>query len=115
MNHEDSIDPFEAFEALEICTGTILHAEEFPAARKPAYKLRIDLGQYGVKTSSAQLTGRYSPESLVGRQIIAVMNLGTRMIAGFPSEVLVCGFADSSGDVVLAVPDAPVSNGSRLF
>ncbi len=95
--------------------GTVLTAEPFPEARKPSIKLTIDFGpELGVKQSSAQLTARYAPQQLVGRQVVAAVNLGTRRIAAFDSEVLVLGAMPSATDVVLLAPDAPVTNGTRI-
>lgn len=103
------------FAAIDIRVGTVLDAEPFPEARKPSLKLRIDFGpELGVKQSSAQLTARYAPESLVGRQIIAAVNIGTRRIAGFLSEVLVLGAMPSPTDVVLLAVDESVENGARI-
>jgi tRNA-binding protein len=103
------------FAAIDIRVGTVLDAEPFPEARKPLLKLRIDFGpELGVKGSSAQLTARYAPESLVGRQIVAAVNIGTRRVAGFLSEVLVLGAMVTATDVVLLAADAPVANGTRI-
>ena len=103
------------FAALDIRVGTILDAQAFPEARKPSLKLRIDFGsELGVKQSSAQLTTRYAPESLVGRQVIAAVNIGSRRIAGFLSEVLVLGAMAAPTDVVLLRVDHPVDNGTRI-
>ena len=95
--------------------GTVLTAEPFPEARKPAYKLTIDFGpELGVKRSSAQLTVHYTPEQLVGRKVIAAVNLGTRRIATFDSEVLVLGAMPTPTEVVLLAPDNDVPNGTRI-
>jgi tRNA-binding protein len=103
------------FFAIDVRVGTVLGAEPFPEARKPSVKLRIDFGpELGVKQSSAQLTTRYGPEALVGRQVVAVVNIGARRIAGFTSEVLVLGAMPSSTDVVLLGLDQPVANGTRI-
>jgi tRNA-binding protein len=105
----------EDFAAIDIRVGTVVDAEPLPEARKPSLKLRIDFGpQLGVKQSSAQLTARYAPESLVGRQIVAAVNIGSRRIAGFLSEVLVLGAMPSATDVVLLAVDAPVADGTRI-
>jgi len=107
---------FDAFLAVDIRVGTILAAEPFPEARKPALKLVIDFGSViGTKRSSAQITEHYRPEELVGRQVAAVVNFPPRQIGKFLSEVLTLGFADSAGAVVLFQPDQAVPNGSRLF
>ncbi len=105
----------EEFFAIDMRVGTVLRAEPFPAARKPSIKLLIDFGpELGEKRSSAQLTVHYTPESLVGRQVIAAVNLGERRIAGFVSEVLVLGAMPSPTDVVLLAVDHPVANGTRI-
>ena len=107
---------FDDFLAVDIRVGTIVAAEPFPEARKPAFKLVIDFGPViGQKKSSAQLTEHYTPGALIGRQVAAVVNFPPRQIGKFMSEVLTLGFADSAGAVVLFKPDHPVPNGSRLF
>jgi tRNA-binding protein len=105
----------EDFFALDVRVGTVLEAAPFPEARKPSLRLTIDFGaDLGLKRSSAQLTSRYSAETLVGRQVVAAVNIGTRRIAGFTSEVLVLGAMPTPSDVVLLAPDAPVANGTRI-
>ena len=107
---------YDDFARVDIRVGTILGAEPFPEARRPALKLTIDFGaELGVKRSSAQLTRNYAPEALLGRQVAAVVNLGDKRIGSFVSEVLVLGFPDAEGEVVLTGPDRPVPDGGRLF
>lgn len=110
----DDID-FNTFQSVELRVGTIIKAEPFPEARKPAIKVWVEFGDdIGIKQSSAQITAHYDPESLVGKQIIGCLNLGTMRIAGFKSEFLVIGLTASDGSIILISPDAPVPNGERL-
>jgi tRNA-binding protein len=107
---------FNQFLTVDIRVGTIVASEPFPEARKPAIKLKIDFGAgIGVKQSSAQITRHYQPDTLVGRQVAAVVNFPPRQIGKFMSEVLTLGFPDEQGEVVLFAPDHPVPNGARLF
>lgn len=116
MPHTPSPITFDDFLAVDIRVGTILAAEPFPQARKPALKLTIDFGdEIGVKRSSAQITVHYAPEELVGRQVAAVVNFPPRQIGPFMSQVLTLGFPDADGSVVLISPTKPVPNGGRLF
>lgn len=103
------------FERVELRVGTVVRVEDFPEARQPAYKLWIDFGEaLGVRKSSAQITDRYERETLVGRQVVAVVNFPRKQVGPFMSEVLVTGFADADGAIVLAQPERPVPNGARL-
>ena len=104
------------FEKIDIRAGTIVEAEPFPQARKPAIKLKIDFGpEIGVKKSSAQITRHYTPEGLIGRQVFAVVNFPPRQIGPFMSEVLTLGFPDAEGEVVLGAISHPVPDGGALF
>src|SRR5580693_8973163 len=107
---------FDQFLAVDVRIGTVVAAEPFPEARKPALKLRIDFGAgVGVKQSSAQITRHYEPATLVGRQVAAVVNFPPRQIGKFKSEVLTLGFPDEDGEVVLFSPDRKVPDGARLL
>lgn len=108
-------DPVQAFETLDLRVGRVIRAEPNAKARKPAYQLWIDFGPLGEKRSSAQLTDVYRAEELVGRLVVAAVNLGTRMIAGVPSEVLVLGLPDETGRVVLLAAEREVPLGGRVF
>lgn len=107
------IAAFDDFLKLDIRVGTIISAESFPKARRPAYKLAVDFGELGVKKSSAQITERYQPDELVGKQVLAVVNFPPRQVADFMSEILVLG-TYSDGGVILITPDKPAKNGDKL-
>ena len=107
---------FDDFARVDIRVGTVTHAEPFPEARKPAIKLWVDYGpEIGVKKSSAQITTHYTPEGLIGRQVLAVVNFPPRQIGKVMSEVLVLGLPDAAGEVVLIGPDQAVPLGGKLF
>jgi len=107
---------FDDFLKVDIRVGTVLAAEPFPEARKPAMKLTIDFGQeIGARRSSAQITRHYRPEDLVGKQVVAVVNFPPRQIGPFMSQVLTLGVPDETGEVVLLHPSLPVPNGGRMF
>jgi tRNA-binding protein len=105
---------WDDFEKVEIRTGTILSAIDFPNARKPAYQLTIDFGDLGIKKSSAQITTYYSKEELIGKQIVAVVNFPVKQIANFFSECLVLGAIDKDGSVILLQTERGVENGLRI-
>ena len=111
---EPGLISWQHFEQTDIRVGTIVEARPFPEARQLAYQLLVDLGPLGLKKSSAQITKRYTPEDLVGRQVLCVTNLGKKQIGKFMSEVLVTGFEDEDGAIVLAQPGAAVPNGAKL-
>lgn len=102
------------FAKVDLRVGTIVEAREFPEARKPAYQLWVDLGPLGIKKSSAQIIQNYKPEELTGRQVLCVCNFAPRQIGPFMSEVLVTGFADTDGGIVLASAERPIPNGQKL-
>lgn len=103
------------FEKVELRVGTVLEVLNFPEARKPAYKIRVDFGEFGIRWSSAQITKHYTKEELIGRQIVGVVNFPKKQIANFMSEFLVTGFADKDGEIVLTAIDKNVPNGSKLI
>jgi tRNA-binding protein len=106
---------YSDFEKIQICIGTIIKAETFPEARKPAYKLLIDFGtQIGQKRSSAQITAYYAPEDLEGKQVVAVVNFPEKQVGPFMSQCLVLGIPDGQGAVILLQPERPVDNGLRI-
>ena len=106
---------FDDFLAVDIRIGEIVGAEDFPQARTPSLKLRLDFGPgVGIKTSSAQIKALYAPEDLLGRQVMAVVNFPARQIGPFISQVLTLGFADEAGRIVLVAPDGKIPNGTRL-
>jgi len=110
------MDPITAFQTLDLRVGRVLEASVNAKARKPSYVLKLDFGaELGIKTSSAQLTVHYRPEELVGRQVVAAVNLGSRNIAGVLSEVLVLGLPDPEGSVILLTPEREVPLGGRVF
>ncbi|MEK7649172.1 MAG: tRNA-binding protein [Patescibacteria group bacterium] len=105
---------WDDFTKIELRVGTIIAVEDFPEARKPAYKLSVDLGEFGVKQSSAQIVDLYTKEQLHGKQVLCVINFPKKRIGPFESEVLVTGLYRANGTVVLAVPDQSVPNGAKL-
>ncbi len=105
---------FDDFLRVDIRTGTIIHAQVFEKARKPAYQLEIDFGALGIRKSSAQITAHYTPEQLIGKQIVAVVNFPVKQIANFFSECLVLGAVENNGDIVLLQPTQSVENGLRI-
>lgn len=103
------------FEKLELRVGTIIEASDFPEARKPAFKLKIDFGEFGVRQSSAQITDLYAKEDLVGKQVLCVVNFPPKQIGPYISECLTTGVPDEAGRVILLSPDFKAPNGSRVF
>jgi tRNA-binding protein len=102
------------FDKIDIRVGTVTEARSFPEARKPAYQLTVDFGELGLRRSSAQITTYYTPEDLVGKQVIGVVSLPPKKIAGFVSECLILGVYDATGAVVLLQPERPVDNGCKI-
>ena len=114
MAEQTASATWEEFERIGLRAGTIRKVERFPEARKPAYKVWVDFGPFGVRQSSAQITVLYSPEELIGRQVICATGLGSKRVAGFKSEILITGFAREDGAIVLAKPERAVPDGSAL-
>ncbi len=106
---------WEDFTKVDLRAGTIIQVLDFPEARKPAFKVQVDFGELGVKWSSAQITGNYTKETLLGKQIIAVINFPEKQIGKFMSQVLVTGFADENGEIVLSTLDKKVPNGAKMI
>jgi tRNA-binding protein len=103
------------FEKVELRVGTITQVEAFVGARKPAIKVWVDLGELGIKKSSAQIAHHYTPDQLIGKQVVCVTNFAPKQIGNFMSELLVTGFPDADGHIILTAVDKPVPNGVRLF
>ncbi|MBC8053093.1 MAG: tRNA-binding protein [Sphingobacteriaceae bacterium] len=103
------------FEKVQLRVGTILEVLDFPEARKPAFKVKVDFGEFGIKWSSAQITKHYKMEELIGRQIVGVINFPKKQIGKFMSEFLITGFGDENGDIVLTQVERNVPNGSKLI
>ena len=107
--------PYDVFESVELRSGTVVKAEPFPKAKKPAFKVWVDFGpEIGILQTSAQITVHYTPQALMGMQVIGCVNLGKKKIAGFESEFLLVGFSDRSGDIHLATFDPEIPNGQKL-
>lgn len=113
-NKEDNIE-WKDFTKVVIRAGTIVEATDFPEARRPAYKLKIDLGEFGIKKSSAQITHHYQKEELIGKQVVCVCNFPNKQIGPFMSELLVTGFSDQDGNIILTTLDKTTPNGARLI
>lgn len=105
---------WDDFEKVELRAGTIVEVLPFPEARKPAYKVTVDFGEFGIRRSSAQITKHYTPAELIGKQIVGVLNFPKKQIGKFMSEFLVTGFADENGDIILTSLQGQVPNGSKL-
>ena len=115
MDSKNEIISWSEFEKVDLRTGTIIRAEEFPEARSPAYKLWVDLGPIGIKKSSAQVTEHYTVQDLIGKQVVCVVNFAEKQIGPFLSQILVTGFADDTVAVVLTSVDSDVPNCTKLF
>lgn len=115
MDKIKDVISWSTFEQVDLRVGTITRTELFPEARKPAYKIWVDLGSLGIKKSSAQITKHYALEELVGKQVVCIVNFGEKQIGPFLSQVLVSGFADENGDVILTTVDKKVPDGAKLF
>ncbi len=113
MDDMKSIE-YDQFASIEIRSGTIVKAEPFERARNPSYKLWVDFGEFGIKQSSAQITQNYQLETLVGKKVLGVLNLGKKNIAGFMSEFLLVGFSDKAGNIQLSGFEGDVENGQKL-
>lgn len=112
---EEELITWKQFEQVDIRVGTILTANDFPEARSPAYQLTVDLGpEIGTKKTSAQITHHYSKDELIGKQVVCVVNFPKKQIGKFMSEVLITGFADEEGHIILTAVDRPTPNGSKL-
>ena len=109
------IIPYEIFEKVDMRSGTVVKVEPFPRARKPAFKVWVDFGELGIKKTSAQVTARYTPESLLGKQVVGCVNLLPKNVAGFTSEFLLLGVADESDAICLLSFDCAVPNGKRVM
>ena len=111
-----TIISYDDFEKVQVRSATIVKVEEFPRAQKPAYKVWVDFGsEIGIKQTSAQVTAHYTPESLIGRQVVGCINLGEKNIAGFISQFLLVGFSDHNGAICLATVDGEVPNGAKMY
>ena len=106
---------WQDFEKVELRAGTILEVLDFPEARKPAYKVKVDFGDFGIRWSSAQITFHYQKDNLIGKQIVGVVNFPKKQIGKFMSEFLVTGFADEDGNIVLTTLESKVPNGSKMM
>lgn len=106
---------YEEFEKVDLRSGTVVKVEPFPRAKKPAYKVWVDFGELGIKQTSAQITIHYTPESLIGRQVVGCVNLGEKNIAGFTSQFLLVGFPDDADAICLVTIDPTAPNGKKLF